>query len=163
VLSRRWWRLIAGGLGIVGIVLIGWLLLTGPSMTYYSGTQGLDEWSYREDGEIQCTSVLAGMPNDPDELNGLHDEHGEADLAEGVYVEDDPERDQTDDLTFRNDWVTVDCGRLRQQRLGQALLVGLPVVPLLGFAAYAGPSPREIASASDLYRTRRDLEKKADG
>ena len=87
--------------------------------------------------EVVCASVLAGPPSDhPDDRAEAARKYNKVrsyDDESGGPTEDDPRRDEGREA---DDWLAGDCDRLREQRLGFALLAG--VVPLLvgGVAAF---------------------------
>jgi hypothetical protein len=152
-------------LGVVSVVI---LLYSSPSQTVYAGSgidgngepfgfdvaegdtveidgesyvMGEDGWAYREDGEVRCASVLSGPLNEPDELSEQRQQREEEELPDDVRVENDL---QGGDVS-QDAWVVADCDRLRQQRLGWAVLVGIPTLMLFTLAVYG--RPRRATSA----------------
>lgn len=148
-------------LAIAGVISVVVLLSSGPSETNYAGQSfggdgeqldrdydegdtveidgetyviGEDGWAYREDGEVHCASVLSGPLNEPGERSERREQRENEDLPEDVHIEDDLlYSDVSEDA-----WVVADCNRLRQQRLGQAVLIGLPTLMLFTLSVVLG-------------------------
>jgi hypothetical protein len=145
-----WTLRITAAAAVLGVAAIGWLLATTPSFTAYDFVSGADAEPPDDSGtyvemqgylyekrEVECASVLAGPPSDqPNDRAAAareYDDVSSDDESPGP-TEDDPGRDEGRD---GDDWLAGDCDRLRQQRLGFAVLAG--AVPLLvgGVAAFS--------------------------
>lgn len=117
-------------MALVGLAVAVVLLTMGPTATLYAGERAEDgSWTYAEDQELACAAVLDGPAITPEERQRVHDRS-----HEGVVVEDG-DRDDAAPYGLQDDWATATCDRLRQQRIGQAMLVGGPSTGLLAVAA----------------------------
>jgi hypothetical protein len=144
-----WTSRLAAALAVVGAAAMGWLLIAQPSYQTYDAVIGSDRRQPPDDGgtyvdvgggwyatrEVTCAAVLDGPPSDhPEDRSAARERYDPLDGEDtSGSTEDDPGRDEGRE---GDDWIATACDRLRQQRLGMAILSGLPTILLIGVAGF---------------------------